>query len=340
MQSSDEQYRLLVETSPDGLLLTDLNGTILTANMAAAGLHGAQSGDELLGRTVSSLFEAQDRDHVRAVMEDALHSGRIRTVECELSQGDDTVVAEFLIAAVHDEFAKPAGFVHVMRDITRRKLREEQLKDQALHDSLTGLPNRVLFNDRLTQAIEIARRTKTQVAVLYIDLDYFKEVNDTFGHDQADVLLHQVAQRMWGGLRASDTLARLGGDEFAAVLPDADATGARVAAEKLKDELDKSFQIADHGITMGASIGIAIYPLHGEDPMTILRRADIAMYAAKHSGRRNVLWRPEQEALLEQQHIRLHDSAIPVLQVDPRVLTLALGRQEEDGAAARVPPSE
>ncbi len=340
MQASDEQYRLLVETSPDGLVLTDLNGTILTANAAAARLHGAQSGDDLLGRTVASLFAAEDRDHVRALMEDALESGRVRNAECRLNRGGDTVVAEIAIAAVQGEVANPTGFVHVMRDITRQKLREEQLKDQALHDSLTGLPNRVLFNDRLTQAIEIARRTKTQVAVLYIDLDYFKEVNDTFGHDRADLLLQQVAHRMCSALRASDTLARLGGDEFAAVLPQADAAGARVTAEKLKIGLDHSFQIADHGITMGASIGIAIYPMHGEDPLTILRRADIAMYAAKHSGRRNVLWRPEQEAMLEQQHAGVHDSGVPVLQVDPRVLELALDRQEDDGGGARVPPSE
>jgi diguanylate cyclase (GGDEF)-like protein/PAS domain S-box-containing protein len=335
MQVSEEQYRLLVETSPDGLILTDLNGTILMANAAAARLHGVDSAEDLLGSNVVGLFAAEDREHVRALMSEAFDGGHVSSAECRLVRGNDTVIAEFLISAVHDEDAKPTGFVQVVRDITRQKRREEQLKDQALHDPLTGLPNRVLFNDRLMQAIEIARRTMTQVAVLYIDLDDFKQVNDTFGHDQADLLLQQVARRTAKSIRASDTLARLGGDEFSAVLPHADAAGAQVTAAKLKSEFETPFQIADHSITMSASIGIALYPLHGDDPATILRRADMAMYAAKHSGRTNVSWRPEQ-GVMPGRHVRALDSAVPVMQVDPRVLTLALDRHE----AARVAPGE
>jgi diguanylate cyclase (GGDEF)-like protein/PAS domain S-box-containing protein len=334
MQVSEEQYRLLVETSPDGLILTDLNGTILMANAAAARLHGVDSAEDLLGSNVVGLFAAEDREHVRALMNEAFDGGHVPSAECRLLRGNDTVIAEFLISAVHDEDAKPTGFVQVVRDITRQKRREEQLKDQALHDPLTGLPNRVLFSDRLTQAIEIARRTMTQVAVLYIDLDDFKQVNDTFGHDQADHLLQQVAQRACSSIRASDTLARLGGDEFAAVLPQADVAGAQVAAEKLRIELGTPFAIAEHSITMGASIGIALYPVHGDDPSTILRRADIAMYAAKRSGRRSLIWRPEQEAELGQEHVPSLDSAVPVIQVDPRVLALAVGRLQNAGVAS------
>lgn len=336
MQASDERYRLLVETTPDGLILTDLNGTILMANAAAARLYGADTTEDLLGRKVYSLFAAEDRDHVRALMNEAVDGGRIGSAECRLRRGNDTVFAEVLISTVHDEDAKPMGFVQVVRDISRQKRREEELKDQALHDPLTGLPNRVLFNDRLTQAIEIARRTMTQVAVLYLDLDYFKQVNDSFGHDQADHLLQQVANRACSSIRASDTLARLGGDEFAAVLPHGDVAGAQVTAEKLRTELRKPFHIAEHSITLGASIGIALFPLHGDDPMMILRRADIAMYAAKHSGRRSAIWHPEQEAALGQEHLLTHDSAVPVMQVDPRVLTLAVGRHDNAGIA----PSE
>jgi diguanylate cyclase (GGDEF)-like protein/PAS domain S-box-containing protein len=335
VQVSDEQYRLLVETSPDGLILTDLSGTILMANTAAARLHGEDSADDLLGSTVLSLFEEKDRDDVQSIMREAADAGNIRNAEFRLQSGNDFIIAEFLISAIQDEGTTPSGFVYVVRDITSQRRREEQLKDRALHDPLTGLPNRVLFNDRLTQAIEIARRSKTQVAVLYIDLDYFKQINDSFGHDQADLLLQQVARRTAKSIRASDTLARLGGDEFSAVLPHADAAGAQVTAAKLKSEFETPFQIADHSITMSASIGIALYPLHGDDPATILRRADMAMYAAKHSGRTNVSWRPEQ-GVMPGRHVRALDSAVPVMQVDPRVLTLALDRHE----AARVAPGE
>lgn len=326
MQVNEEQYRLLVETSPDGLILTDLNGTILMANTAAARLHGVDGAEDLLGSTVFSLFAVEDRQHVRALMNEAFDGGHAPSVECRLLRGNDTVIAEFLISAVHDEDAKPTGFVQVVRDITRQKQREEQLEVQAMHDPLTGLPNRILFNDRLTQAIETARRTMCHVAVMYIDLDDFKQVNDTFGHDQADLLLQQVARRACSSIRSSDTLARLGGDEFAAVLPQADVAGAQVTAEKLRVELGNPFQIAEHSITMGASIGMALYPMHGDDPMTILRRADIAMYAAKKNGRRHAIWHPQQEVALGQEHVPSLDSAVPVIQVDPRVLALAVGR--------------
>jgi diguanylate cyclase (GGDEF)-like protein/PAS domain S-box-containing protein len=323
VQDSDEHYRLLVETSLDGIILTDLDGTILIANEAAAKLHGGRSGDELLGTTFLDLVNTEDRTHVREIIEEALHVGYVRDAECRLRRGNESFIAEFVISVVTDELGKPTGFVNVVRDVTRQKQREEQLKDQALHDPLTGLPNRVLFHDRLGQAIESARRTKTQVSVLYIDLDCFKEVNDRFGHDYADVLLQQMARRMQQAIRASDTLGRLGGDEFAAVLPSADGAGAKVTAGKLKDEIGTSLQIAGTHIEIEASIGIAVYPVHGEDALSVLRRADMAMYAAKHSGRRNVISHPEQEDMLEHQRLPTRATDVLDAQVDPRVLRLA-----------------
>lgn len=324
----DEYYRLLVETSPDGIILTDLDGTILIANAAAAKLHGDSSGDELLGTTFLDLVDPESQAHVREIIAEALHVGYIRNAECRLHHGNESVIAELAISIVADEARKPMGFVYVVRDVTRQKQREEQLKDQTLHDPLTGLPNRVLYHDRLGQAIESARRTKTQVGVLYIDLDHFKEVNDRFGHGYADALLQQTARRMQQTVRASDTLARLGGDEFAAVLPQADAAGAQVTAGKLKDELETSFQVAGNSVDIGASIGIAVYPEHGEDAVTLLRRADIAMYAAKRSGSRNVVWHPKQEDMLEHPRLPTRDSGALAVQVDPRVLALARVRRD------------
>ena len=165
---------------------------------------------------------------------------------------------------------------------TRQALLNEH---QALHDSLTGLPNRALFHDRVHQAIESARREGATSAVMVMDLDHFKEINDTLGHYHGDRLLQLVGQRLSSTLRAADTVARLGGDEFAVMLPDVrDGRHALEVAEKLIESLARSFEIDGLSLEVGASVGIACFPLHGEDGETLLQRADIAMYVAKNAG--------------------------------------------------------
>jgi diguanylate cyclase (GGDEF)-like protein len=169
---------------------------------------------------------------------------------------------------------------------TRQALLNEH---QALHDTLTGLPNRALFHDRVHQAIESARRAETNCAVMVMDLDHFKEINDTLGHYHGDRLLQLVGQRLSSTLRAEDTVARLGGDEFAVMLPSVrDSDHALEVAHKLLDSLRRSFEIDGLSLEVGASIGIACFPEHGEDGETLLQRADIAMYVAKsaHAGAR------------------------------------------------------
>jgi diguanylate cyclase (GGDEF)-like protein/PAS domain S-box-containing protein len=160
---------------------------------------------------------------------------------------------------------------------------EERFHYQALHDPLTDLPNRVLLHDRLSQAISAARRESESVALLLLDLDRFKEVNDTLGHHAGDRLLQEVGSRLRGALRASDTVARLGGDEFAAVLPGADPQAAALGAAKLQNALEAPLVIDGCELSLEASIGVAAYPAHGENADTLLRRADIAMYAAKRA---------------------------------------------------------
>ena len=153
---------------------------------------------------------------------------------------------------------------------------------QALHDALTGLPNRVLFHDRVRQGIESARRSGSTAAVMVMDLDHFKEINDTLGHYHGDRLLQLVGERLSSVLRAEDTVARMGGDEFAVLLPSvADAGAAMEVADKLLGELRQSFEIDGLTLEVGASVGIACFPDHGEDGETLLQRADIAMYVAK-----------------------------------------------------------
>ncbi|MBI3606799.1 MAG: EAL domain-containing protein [Nitrospirae bacterium] len=164
--------------------------------------------------------------------------------------------------------------------------REEQaavLAHQATHDPLTGLPNRTLLLDRLQQAVAIGQRDQSSVALLVIDLDRFKDVNDTLGHQNGDLLITQVGARLAGALRASDTVARLGGDEFGILLPGADDQSAMRVARQLRQILETPFQLGDLAVAVEASIGIATFPSHGEDALTLLRRADVAMYVAKAS---------------------------------------------------------
>jgi diguanylate cyclase (GGDEF)-like protein/PAS domain S-box-containing protein len=172
----------------------------------------------------------------------------------------------------------------VLIDVTDLKAAEANLFYQALHDPLTGLANRTLFQDRLRQSLTAARRNNACLAVLLLDQDRFKEINDTYGHQVGDEVIREVSARLMGVLRTSDTLARLGGDEYAILLPETDAAGATETAAKLGRALEAPFDLESQRFHVGASIGIALYPGHSDDPDTLLRHADVAMYAAKGSN--------------------------------------------------------
>jgi diguanylate cyclase (GGDEF)-like protein len=159
----------------------------------------------------------------------------------------------------------------------------------ALYDVLTGLPNRKLITDRLQQAVARAKRNNSRVALMFIDLDKFKPVNDNYGHAVGDLLLQQVAKRLQACVRKSDTVSRLGGDEFVVLLPQADdRKGVTVVAEKILDALSRPFELIGESFRISSSIGIAIYPDDAEDEKALLRNADSAMYHAKKSGRNNL----------------------------------------------------
>ena len=162
---------------------------------------------------------------------------------------------------------------------------KERLTEIGFHDSLTGLPNRMLFHERVNQALAVAEREHRQVPLMMLDLDGFKEINDSLGHDAGDQVLREVAGRLAGALRKSDTVARLGGDEFAVLLTTGNGVdGAVGAAEKLLEALAPPLTVAGNEVRSGASIGIAWYPDHGLDYATVIKHADIAMYEAKHRG--------------------------------------------------------
>jgi len=181
-------------------------------------------------------------------------------------------------------------------DITERKHSEEALAHRALHDGLTGLPNRSLLTDRLDQAITMAKRRGSQCALMMLDLDRFKDVNDTFGHHVGDFALLEAGARMMSALRESDTVARLGGDEFAIVLTEVDGElGAQQAAAKIVEALGKPFFLEGETVDIDASIGISLFPQHGEDGDTLLRHADVAMYVAKRENGVIEIYRDEQD---------------------------------------------
>jgi diguanylate cyclase (GGDEF)-like protein len=207
--------------------------------------------------------------------------------EFELSRmGIDGTEKHILISG-NPIFAADGGFRGyrgVGSDISARKLTEERIRQLAHHDSLTGLPNRLLFNDRLDQAISLAKRDSRQFALLYLDLDKFKPVNDSLGHAAGDQLLKEVAARIRRLLRESDTLARVGGDEFIVILPDiAGREVAETVVRKIVSALAAPFLLGDpkHSIEIGASIGIAVYPADALSADALVKAADIAMYAGK-----------------------------------------------------------
>ena len=167
---------------------------------------------------------------------------------------------------------------------TRLEAEHENLRHAALHDQVTSLPNRMLLYDRLAHAVAGAHRDRRTLAVLLVDLDGFKQVNDRFGHRNGDDVLAEVARRLQGAVRAADTVARLGGDEFVAVLPGADRSTALGIAQRMLGDLGQPMPVAGHSVAISASVGVALYPVHGEQPEPLLLSADHAMYVAKRAG--------------------------------------------------------
>jgi diguanylate cyclase (GGDEF)-like protein/PAS domain S-box-containing protein len=212
---------------------------------------------------------------------------------------DERVTGVLALFARHplpeDTLEALAATVEIIVQGLERKRVEEALRHQALHDALTGLPNRVFLQDHVQQAILAAQQDHQPLGLLLLDLDRFKEVNDTLGHQHGDLLLQQVAERLRATLRATDTVARLGGDEFAVLLPATDRTGATSAAGKVHAALDSPFVVDGQSLRIGTSLGLALCPEHGRDPQVLLRHADVAMYAAKRSGDACATYTPEQD---------------------------------------------
>jgi diguanylate cyclase (GGDEF)-like protein/PAS domain S-box-containing protein len=287
-----EQLRLLgsaVHVAGSGIaILTpaveEIGPRIAFVNDSFCAIYG-RSRDEMIGATLQA-FGIVDRQHV---FYDALlqHIFDCKPFDAEVTarrKDGNEFELELQLVPVTDG-AQLTHWVAFLRDVSDSKQQIVLLRHQAMHDSLTDLPNRALLYERFEKALDAVRGTTNMVALMLMDLDRFKEVNDTFGHHFGDVLLKQVAQRLRNQLREFETVARLGGDEFAIVLPTpADANEVAQTARRLLNTLQQPFVVESQVLEVGASIGIALYPQHGGDARMLMRRADVAMYAAKSAN--------------------------------------------------------
>jgi len=277
--ANEAHLRAVLDNVAEGIVTVDEAHHISSFNPSAERLFG-YAAVEVLGSDVRLLLDSLTAGETTAHR----RGGHLFPVDVSVgemhqdSRGDEQHLLIFSI-----------------RDVTARKRAEAALEHQALHDALTDLPNRVLLHDRLQQAIRAAQRDKTTLALLIMDLDRFKEVNDTFGHQTGDQLLGQLGERLGSVLRVSDTIARLGGDEFAMLLPTATIEDARHIAGRLLEVLDEPFALGNLQLEIDASIGIALSPEHGSDADTLLRRADVAMYIAKRTNSGHALYAAEQD---------------------------------------------
>ena len=287
VRASEKRYRLLFERNPAGVFRTSLDGRILECNPAVARMFGCGSPEEILGSPITDFCHTTSE---RATFLQKLKSERtVTNQETRFRRKNgDSGWAMLNASIVDDDSDTPALIEGTFVDITERKSAEERVQSLAYFDALTGLANRGLLRDRLSQALAGARRKKSKVALFFLDLDRFKNINDCLGHSVGDLLLQNVAERLkaWG--REQDTIARLGGDEFLVVVTDVtDIADAAVAAQRLMDGLTAEMAIEGHALSVSCSLGISIYPEHGADSETLIKHADAAMYIAKDSGRNN-----------------------------------------------------
>ena len=275
LRSNEAHLRAVLDNVAEGIITVNDAQCIASFNPAAERIFGYATRD-VLGQDLRVLLDHFGAGETRG------HSADGHTFPVDLKVSDMWLDDQHLL-------------IYSVRDITARKKAEAALEHQALHDALTDLPNRVLLHDRLQQAIRAAQRDGASVALLVMDLDRFKEVNDTFGHHIGDLLLEQLGERLGSVLRSSDTIARLGGDEFAMLLPTATFEDARVIAQRLLDLLEQPFTLGGLQLEIDASIGLALSPEHGTDADTLLRRADVAMYVAKRNKAGYALYVADQD---------------------------------------------
>jgi diguanylate cyclase (GGDEF)-like protein/PAS domain S-box-containing protein len=285
------------EIADEAVIVTDPQNRIISVNPAFSSITG-YTPEEAIGQNPGLLSA---KTHAKAFYQDLwktlIETGGWRGEVLNRKKTGELYVEWLSIKRVLDETGRPTHHVAVFSDISQRKEAEARMRHLALHDALTGLPNRTLLTDRLDQTIHKAKREKTSFALLYFDLDKFKPVNDSYGHEVGDLLLKEAATRALDCVRESDTIARIGGDEFVVLLPNLQKTGdAMYLAEKIRHAMVQPFELSGQVFQISASIGMAIYPEHGSEETDLTRHADAALYFAKRNGRNQVaLYRPDMQ---------------------------------------------
>ncbi|MBI4667090.1 MAG: PAS domain S-box protein [Nitrospinae bacterium] len=289
IKAAETQLRLaakVFESTLDGVMITDSSAKILSVNPAFTWITG-YSADEVIGFT-PRIFKSDrhGQEFYREMWEKILAEGQWKGEVWNRKKSGEVYSQWMSISKIPGEEGGQALYVAVFHDITERKNQEDEISYRANHDPLTGLPNRSLFSDRISHAIAKARRGRTKLGIIFMDLDGFKAINDSCGHEAGDMLLQGVALRLVATLREEDTISRLGGDEFVVLLEGArsEEDFMRVG-EKILAEFKEPFNLKGHDIVIGASLGISIYPGMAKDAQTLLKLADEAMYLAKSKGK-------------------------------------------------------
>ncbi|MBC7662771.1 MAG: EAL domain-containing protein [Caulobacter sp.] len=277
------------EQAREGFVIADRDGRVVTVNQAFCDISG-YGADELQGQQTAALGLGTGRRDVRRQVRTALQTSGHWQGEVRTSRKDGSLYTCWAaITQQRDGSGVVTHYIGILNDITQFREVERNLVRLAHVDTLTDLPNRSLLADRVGQLTSVSRRDHRPFALMFMDLDQFKNINDTHGHSIGDALLAEMARRLQGSLREVDTVARLGGDEFAVLLPGADAAGAELVASKLLERLAEPCMVQGHELSMTMSIGIATYPSDGDDYEILSRNADTAMYRAKHEGK--ATWR-------------------------------------------------
>jgi len=294
LQLKYNQQAQMIQQTHDSVISTDLEGRITHWNRGSELLLEYEEA-EMIGKPISMIYPEEDHEILFKNIAKLKASGDVNTTVRLMKKWGTVIFADLSLSLLKDENGKTYGMVGYSQDITERKKAEDVLIEQknlldyqAHHDSLTGLPNRTLFIDRMHQGIEKAKRNHKELALFFIDLDHFKQINDSLGHDVGDEVLRIATRRITGVLRNEDTLSRLGGDEFTVIIENLDnAQDASLLAEKILQVLKEVIEIDKHKLYVSGSIGISIYPSDEQDVINLLKAADAAMYRAKDEGRDN-----------------------------------------------------
>ena len=302
LQQAERSFRSIFENATEGIFQTSPDGRYLNVNPALAAIYGFSSGAELIasiGDIQHQIYTDPSRraEFMRLMRETGVVTNFVS--EIRRKDGDDIWISENA-RAVQDEAGNLLFYEGTVEDVTETKLNQEKLEHLANHDPVTGLPNRLLMNDRLRQMMLSAQRSKSIVAVALVDLDHFKLINDTFGHNRGDQLLQTMSHRMLACVREADTVGRLGGDEFVLLLSGAGRGEAMSqVVQRVLQTIARPSQIEGRELSVSCSVGVSIFPRDGRDVQTLLKNADTAMYKAKELGRNNFqFYSPEMNAVI------------------------------------------